>query len=184
MELTRICQHCGNEFTARTTVTKYCSHKCSQRAYKVRKRQEKIEASQTETKKQIEQSITDIQARDFLSVKQVCELLGVSRSTVWRLEKSGRVKTAKIGRKKFFTRASIDALFEVNRPTIEDEPPEGINISDCWNMGEVQQIFGVSEKALITIIERFEIPKIKKGRFAYVPKKQIVEIFGEPKERE
>ena len=32
----RICQHCGKEFTARTTVTQYCSDDCAKRAYKAR----------------------------------------------------------------------------------------------------------------------------------------------------
>ena len=44
IEVQRICQYCEQEFTARTTVTKYCSHKCGQRAYKARKRAETIEA--------------------------------------------------------------------------------------------------------------------------------------------
>lgn len=37
IEVQRICQYCKKEFTARTTVTKYCSHKCNQRAYKAKK---------------------------------------------------------------------------------------------------------------------------------------------------
>ena len=41
----RICQFCGKEFTARTTVTKYCSDVCAKRAYKARKRTEKVEIS-------------------------------------------------------------------------------------------------------------------------------------------
>ena len=40
----KICQHCGTEFIAKTTVTKFCTDNCAKRAYKVRKRNEKIDS--------------------------------------------------------------------------------------------------------------------------------------------
>jgi len=51
IKIQRICQYCKQEFTAKTTVTKYCSLKCNQRAYKKLKRSEKIKQSNTETVK-------------------------------------------------------------------------------------------------------------------------------------
>lgn len=57
IRIQRICQHCNNEFTARTTVTKYCSHKCASRAYKDRTRKKKVEKSNAETKKIITQPV-------------------------------------------------------------------------------------------------------------------------------
>ena len=41
--LLKNCQQCNKTFTARTTVTKYCSSSCSKKAWKLRKRTEKIE---------------------------------------------------------------------------------------------------------------------------------------------
>ena len=49
IEVLKICQHCEMEFTARTTVTKYCGDACAKRAYKARKRVEKVEQSNKET---------------------------------------------------------------------------------------------------------------------------------------
>lgn len=109
----RICEYCAKSFEAKTTVTRFCSDYCAKRAYKLRKRKERIEASETETRERIRRPLSEIQAKEFLSVEDVCDLFGVSRSTVWRLCKSGRVKTAKIGRKRFLLRASIDKLFQV-----------------------------------------------------------------------
>ena len=40
IRIQRICQQCKNEFTAKTTVTKYCSDRCSKRAYKARQKAE------------------------------------------------------------------------------------------------------------------------------------------------
>ena len=108
----RICEHCAKDFEAKTTVTRFCSDYCAKRAYKLRKRKERIEASKEETRQAIRQPITEIQAKDYLSVEDVCDLFGVSRTTVWRLCKHNRVKWAKIGRKRFILRASIDQLFK------------------------------------------------------------------------
>ena len=43
IRISKICQHCGQEFVAKTTVTKFCSDNCAKRNYKKRKREEKIQ---------------------------------------------------------------------------------------------------------------------------------------------
>lgn len=43
IQIKKVCQYCGKEFIAHTTVTKYCSHKCAQHNYKKQKREEKLE---------------------------------------------------------------------------------------------------------------------------------------------
>lgn len=53
IRIKRICDFCLQEFTAKTTKTKYCSHKCNSRAYKAAVRKEKIETSNIETIKVI-----------------------------------------------------------------------------------------------------------------------------------
>lgn len=112
MRVKRICLHCGNEFIAQTSVTKYCGDVCAKRAYKARKRAEKIEASNEETRQTIQAPIVELQAKDFLSYEEFCQLFKVSRTTVWRLCKEGKLKSVKIGKRKFISRASIDRLFE------------------------------------------------------------------------
>ena len=49
IQVQRICQHCGKEFTARTTVTQYCGDNCAKRAYKAKQRAAKVESSNRET---------------------------------------------------------------------------------------------------------------------------------------
>jgi excisionase family DNA binding protein len=45
-----------------------------------------------------------------VTVEQATHLLGVSKSTVWSLIKSGRIKVARIGRRTLPTYASLEAL--------------------------------------------------------------------------
>ena len=43
IEVKKVCQFCGKEFIAHKLSTRFCSHKCSQRSYKVRLRKQKLE---------------------------------------------------------------------------------------------------------------------------------------------
>jgi hypothetical protein len=52
------------------------------------------------------------------------------------------------------------------------------DISECYNLTEVQSKYSISETALQNLIKRNSIPKIKKGWFAYVPKTVIDKLLS------
>ena len=70
----------------------------------------------------------------------------------------------------------IDKLFELPQPQKQPQPTQ-YKIEDCYNIGEVQGKFSISEKALYDIIKRNSIPKQKKGKFTYVPKTLIDKLL-------
>ena len=107
----KICQHCGAEFIAKTTVTKYCSDTCSKRAYKKRKRSEKIEKVANVATQKIEFTQDVIGNKDFLSISETCSLLGASRMTLYRQIKKGTIKAAKLGSRTIIKRTEIEKLF-------------------------------------------------------------------------
>ncbi|WP_162415601.1 helix-turn-helix transcriptional regulator [Cyclobacterium roseum] len=107
----RICEHCNREFTARTTVTKYCSNDCAKRAYKARKRAEKVQKSNTETERIISQPIQDLKAKEFLTVKEVSKLLGCSIRTTYRLIDTGKLKSVNLSER--LTRVNRSELNKV-----------------------------------------------------------------------
>ncbi len=107
----KICLHCGNNFIAKTTVTKYCSLKCSSQAFKFRAKKEKIKiAQENEYHKSVDIDMKLIQAKEFLSINEVCLLLGLSRMTLHRYIKSGKIHSKKIGGKVILKRKDIDKL--------------------------------------------------------------------------
>ncbi|MEO0553625.1 MAG: helix-turn-helix domain-containing protein [Bacteroidota bacterium] len=110
----RICQHCGNEFTAKTTVTKYCGDDCAKRAYKKRKKEEKIGKSNEETIEIKAATVKAIQEQDFLNIQETCELLGISRMTLYRMIRDNRIQATKIGRRTIIARKNIDHLFNIS----------------------------------------------------------------------
>jgi excisionase family DNA binding protein len=112
------CQFCGKLFTARTTKTRYCSHSCNSKHYKQLKREEKIQESLQITKeqkslKQVETSqVTTISSKEFLSVSEASELIGVSRWTIQRMIQQGRLKAVPFGRKHIIAKFQIENLFK------------------------------------------------------------------------
>ncbi len=78
IEVERICQFCGNAFVAKTTVTKFCSHRCSSLAYKQKKRESKVENSNYETLTQLNPANDPIlKEREFLTPRNAALLLGI-----------------------------------------------------------------------------------------------------------
>jgi len=112
----RICQHCSTEFTARTTVTRYCSDQCSKRAYKARKRKEKIQESNTQTHRIKSQPIEELKAKEFLSVRDVATLLGCSMRTAYRLIDNGTLKAVNLAKRMTrVKRSELDKVMEQNK---------------------------------------------------------------------
>ena len=105
------CTFCGEKFIARTTVTKYCSHKCASRAYKVRARQEKVQKATEEDEKMEILFNPIVNKKKYLSVKEACMVLGTSRWTIYRLIERGELPVAKVGRRSIIRQEDIDKLF-------------------------------------------------------------------------
>ena len=173
IKIQRICQHCSKEFTAKTTVTKYCSQRCASKAYKVRKRTEKVKTSNKETHRIKVQPIETLKAKPFLSISETATLLGISRRTLYRMIERGELKTGKAGRRTIIRRSDLEKLFEQPKSIPPQPEPEHYDIEDCYNLTEIQNKYGISEKALHSLIQRNNIPKIKQGWYAYVPKTPI-----------
>lgn len=112
IEVQRICQHCGKEFTARTTVTKYCSNACSSKAYKTNVKVLKIKLSNTETQRIINQPIEQLKAKEFLTVREVAQLLNCSIRSAYCYIRSGRIKAVNLAQRVTrVKRSEIDKLF-------------------------------------------------------------------------
>jgi excisionase family DNA binding protein len=179
IEVQRICQHCGNEFTARTTVTQYCSNTCSKRAYKARLRACKIEESNKQSQQVKTRPIEELKAKEFLTVREVARLLNCSVRSAYYYIESGTIKAVNLGQRiTRVKRSDIDKLFEQPQPVTPQSEQKQFDIADCYNLTEVQSKYGISETALQNLIKRNSIPKIKKGWFAYVPKTVIDKLLS------
>lgn len=183
IQVQRICQHCGNEFTARTTTTLYCSHQCNRAAYKAKARAAKVEASNKETQRIKSQPIEELKTKEFLTVREVARLLNCSVRSAYYYIENGTIKAVNLGQRSTrVKRSDIDKLFDQPLPPApqpESEPaPIQFDITDCYTLTEVRNRYGISDAGLQELIKRNSIPKIKKGSFAYVPKTEIDRLLS------
>jgi hypothetical protein len=109
----KICTFCKTPFIAKTTVTKFCSHSCSKKSWKNNKRNEKIIATQTEEyEKSVGIDYKQIQSKEYLSIKETCLLLGISRMSLHRYIKKNLIASASISGRVIIQRKSLTKLFK------------------------------------------------------------------------
>jgi excisionase family DNA binding protein len=127
IKLPKFCNHCGKAYIAQKTTTKYCGHKCNSAAYKLAKREEKVNTEFLNQQSKIvavaPKVIThqqpmpqvgnhiNLREKEFLSILEVATLLGASRWTIQRMIKSNRLPVAKLGSRTIIKRTSLDNLF-------------------------------------------------------------------------
>lgn len=180
IKVQRICQHCKKEFTARTTITLYCSHNCNRAAYKAKERAVKIQASNEQTQQIKNQPIEQLKAKEFLTVREVARLLSCSVRSAYYYIENGNIKAVNLGQRiTRVKRSEIDKLFEQPQQ-IEIPQPEQMqfDIADCYSTEQVRNKYNISESGLRNLIIKHNIPKFRKGWFAYIPKTLIDKLLS------
>lgn len=112
IQIQKTCRNCGNVFTAKTTVTKFCSHRCASQNYKKRKHEAKIQEVSAKVVHQAELNHEKIKDKEFLNINEACVLIGASRMTLYRQIKLGNIQVGKLGRRTIIKRSEIEKLFE------------------------------------------------------------------------
>ena len=179
IKVQRICQHCDKEFIARTTVTRFCSHACARHAYKKRVKLGKTSKSDEETLMTHIRPLEEVKSKEFLTVREVATLLNCSLRTAYYAVKSGTLNSVNLGQR--FTRvkrSDIDKLFEQKIASTPLSESKIVDVKEGYTLAEVQSRFGISEKGLHSLIERNKIPKIKQGKFVFVPKLLIDNLLN------
>lgn len=180
IEVKRVCVQCGTLFIAKTTVTKYCSNLCTKRAYKARKRGEKIETSNQETNYILNQPIEELNTKAFLSISDTCRLMGISRRTVYRMIERKEFPIAKAGTRTIIRRSDIESLFDKPipvRPKKEAKP-----VTEFYTVKEVEEKYFVQYGRLNTIIKRNNIPKTVHNGKLHVSKPHLDRYFKRTRE--
>lgn len=112
IKIQRVCEFCGNDFTARTTKTRFCSHACNRKSYKASILTNKIEVSNSQTRVLISKPINELKAKEFLSVREAAKLIGCCRQTLYSLINTGKIKGVNLKIKKtIIPRSEIDKFF-------------------------------------------------------------------------
>jgi len=122
-----------------------------------------------------------IKTKEFLKVKEVAALLDCSIRSVYYYIDQGVIEAMNIGhRMTRVKRASLEKLIGLKVKSQEDEVSlkKEYTIEDCISTYEIRRKFGISESALRDLIIRNNIPKLRNGSFAFVPKVEIEKYLG------
>ncbi|MBD5258491.1 MAG: helix-turn-helix domain-containing protein [Barnesiella sp.] len=182
IRIERICEWCGKQFTAQTTVTRFCSKRCSEHAYKERLRQKKISLSNQETAQ------TNFKWRDkeYLTPTQVAELLGIGRMTIYRYIRNGKIKVVRFARKTLINKADIQAMFDFLAPkektSAEPAEKKSKSLADFYTRADIREKYGVKDSWIYKVVAENNVPKtIIRGK-AYFSKSHIDRLFSARKE--
>ena len=182
IKVERICEWCGKNFIAQTTVTRFCSKRCSEHAYKERLRQKKISLSNQE----IAQTNIKWRDKDYLTPTQAAELLGIGRMSIYRYIRNGKIKVVRFARKTLISKADIQAMFDFLTPkeSTSTEPAEkkSKSLTDFYTRADIREKYGVKDSWIYKVVAENNVPKtIIRGK-AYFSKPHIDRLFSARKE--
>ena len=180
LKIPKVCEYCKKPFEAKTVITRFCSRQCVNKADHARKMGDKEQTKVQAEKAQKTEVITNIQSRPYISIPEATILFGISKDTLRRLIKSGKIPAHNLGeRLTRISRVHLESLFvPISESEPVPEPPKEYKVEDCYTIGEVQKKFGLSDKTLYLAIKRLNIEKIPIGKYVYVPKEQIDKVFA------
>lgn len=117
VRIERICEFCGKTFIAKTCKTRFCCKACNDKYYKELIRSDRYNAVtkevKEEKKKRIRLAVDElevIQAREFISLKQLAIYLGVSRKSIYTYMRIYEIPFSQIGSRIIVKRKEVETV--------------------------------------------------------------------------
>lgn len=178
IRIEKTCEWCGQQFTAQTTVTRFCSKRCAEHSYKERMRQQKIQQANSA----VPSKISVINEKDYLTVAETAQVLGMTRQGVYKLIYRGDLAAAKLSsRLTLIKRDSIDKMLD-GSPYKKRESNEKKMINEFYTRADIREKYGVKDSWIYKVVAENNVPKtILRGK-AYFSKSHIDRLFSARKE--
>lgn len=177
IEVKKRCSWCGNEFIARKTTTEYCSHRCSNLAYKARKRHEKVKTFEKEYADTLPTQM-NAECVEFLTPTKAAKLLGICRASVYNYLKTGDITAVQFKGKTLIRRKDIDKLFDEPKPYQKRLRKEPAPITEFYTNDELREKFGVSLSWIFKVGKNANIPKVMQRGKTLWSKKHFDALFA------
>ena len=157
IDINKICEWCGKEFTAHKCSTRFCSKRCSEHSYKALRRQRHVEENNAATRDKVKE--TSIGNGKYLTPCQCANMIGVSRATLYRYLEKGKIPCIQFNGKTLISRASIDKMFENPPEYIKREKKVAEPIEEFYTTKQILEKFGISNSWLFKMAKERNIPK-------------------------
>lgn len=195
LRIAKKCLFCGKEFTAKQMRTRFCCSNCAHRyALMLKKAQETGTPQETPTTKaekpdEKARQISEIQSRPYISVAEASVLLGISKDTIRRQIIDGIIPAFNLGeRLTRIDRAALERLFQKDilnlamshrKEAAEPQKSELPELEGHYSIAEIVSKYGIAPSRVYAIINKYDLPKIKIGRYTFVPQTMADELFTE-----
>ena len=104
-----------------------------------------------------------LHGKAFLTPREAAKLLGIGKSSVYRELASGLIKAVQMKGKTLIHRADIERLFD-NPPTYQSHSEKKQEKHEYYTFRQIMEKFKCSKKAIMTRVEKYNIPKVYQGR--------------------
>lgn len=176
-EIKRKCEVCGTMFYAKTIESKYCCKKCTEIASK----KKKAEQQKLEKMEEVAANVPD--TREYITVQEAIAMYSVSKGTIYRLIRKGRIPYINLGQRLIrIKRSEVEALFDDREYKLEKnfKPlPKLYNMEpeNCYTIGEISEKYHMHDSTVCQHIRKYSIPIRQIGNFVYAPKEDIDELY-------
>lgn len=175
-EIKRRCEVCGTIFMAPTLESRYCCRHCTDVAYKQRKA---FKAKQERMRK-LADNVEE--ARNFISVSEAVAMFNISRITLYKYIREGKITSAvNIGKRLTrMNKEELQGLFEQRDLSPEAKKPPRLydmEPENCYTIGEISKKFRIDDSTVWAHIRKYSIPTRQIGNYVYAPKVEIDNLY-------
>jgi excisionase family DNA binding protein len=177
--VTKLCDYCGNVFSASKYNVRYCSHECNSKAYQEAQRQKVVALTDTLTnKKKIKKTQNSLSDRPYLSIAEAAQLLGVSRWTVSRWIISRKIVAKRITKRTTrIKRTDLDVFIDNANLYDVESTQERKPIADWYTLDEITAKYGIKRHQIRNIVNAGHIPEKKEGTRTLIAKSKLDAYF-------
>ncbi len=177
IHILKICEYCGLEFTAKTTVTRFCSQRCRTKIYK---KYNKNSFQTIENQALCYLPRSTYSPFDCLTIKEASRLIGCAVSTIYNMIKKGKLSHINFSQRKIRVfKEEIEKILYGSKSEIQPFifKDENIKVKNCWTINKIINLYKISASALYNKLKTYNIIKIRKGKSVYVSKEVVRRLF-------
>ena len=178
MEIQRKCLWCGKPFIAHTMVTRYCSKSCTSKAYKDKKRKERLQEYEVGQAQKTLQSVGIVADKPYLSPVDVAALLGISRATIYRHMANGLRCALQLRGRTIIRRSDLEKMFD-NSKGYKKRIYGRKQTVLYYTTSEIMEKFHIQKKTIYRRCKMYDIPKVEDGNRVYYNRALIDKYFAD-----
>ncbi len=183
VRIKKVCEYCGEIFEAQKVSTRFCSHRCANRAYKKAERNKRVEQEEVKTAASLSSKpLEDIKYQEYLSFREAGILLGLTRQAIYKMVKAGYLNASKISsRLSIIKRSDIDKMLDskpYQKATLNNKQSSSTPITDFYTTAEIKEKYKVADSWIFVVAKKYNIPKTFNRGKTYWSKKHIDRYFS------